>query len=91
MATAQVDPPMIEVVHRESPEPTLPLVVFMHGMLGSILQVGEELMAFLASRHVMPTWEDKVGVIDFPEGQRRHPHVRYYFAMNMGGIFIPMG
>jgi hypothetical protein len=90
-ATAQIDSPTIEVVHRDTPEPKIPLLDFMHQMLSSILLVGEQLMAFLASRHVMTGWEDKVGVVDFPEGQRRHPHVRYYFAMNMGGTLVPMG
>ncbi len=88
---AQVAPPTIEIVHRDTPEPDLPLVMFMHGMLVSILEAGEELMAFLASRHVMPSWENKVSVVDFPEEQRRNPHVRYYFAMNMGGALLPIG
>jgi hypothetical protein len=90
-ATAQIDVPMIEILHRDTPEPKVPLVIFMHCMLSSILRVGEELMAFLANRHVKPGWEDKVGVVDFPEGQRRDPHVRYYFAMNMGGTLVPVG
>jgi hypothetical protein len=90
-AAAEVDPPMIEVVHRDTPQPTIPVVVFMHGMLTSIIAAGEELMAFLASRHVVPGWQGKVAVFDFPDGQRRHPHVRFYFAMNMGGTMIPVG
>jgi hypothetical protein len=90
-AAAEVDPPMIEVVHRDTPQPTIPLVVFMHGMLASIIAAGEQLMAFLASRHVAPGWQDKIAVFDFPEGQRRHPHVRFYFAMNMGGTMVPVG
>jgi hypothetical protein len=89
-ATAQIASPMIEVIHPDTPEPEIPLLDFMHQMLASILLVGEQLMAFLASTHVTPGWEDKVGVVDFPEGQRRHPHVTYYFAMNMGGTLVAM-
>ncbi len=90
-AKGEIDPPMIEIVHPDTPEPNVPLLVFMHQMLSSILRAGEELMAFLASRHVRPGWEDKVGVVDFPEDQRRERHVKYYFAMNMGGTLVPIG
>lgn len=90
-AAAAIDPPMIEVVHQDTPEPTIPLVVFMHGMLASIIAAGEELMAFLASRHMELGWQDKAVVFNFPEEQRRHPHVRFYFAMNMGGTMVPVG
>jgi len=90
-ATAQIDSPMIEVVHRDTPEPNVPVLIFMHQMLRSILRIGEDVMAFLASRHVTAGWEDKVGVVDFPEGQRRSTHVRYYFAVNMGGTLVPVG
>ena len=62
---------MIEVIHEQTPEPEVPLLLFMHEMLNSILRVGEQLMAFLASRHVMPEWENTVCVVDFPEDQRR--------------------
>ena len=88
---AQIDPPMIEVIHEQTPEPEVPLLFFMHEMLNSILRVGEQLMAFLASRHVMPEWENTVCVVDFPEDQRREARVRYYFAMNMGGTLVPIG
>jgi hypothetical protein len=70
---------------------TVPVLIFMHQMLRSILRIGEDVMAFLASRHVTAGWEDKVGVVDFPEGQRRSTHVRYYFAVNMGGTLVPVG
>jgi hypothetical protein len=48
-------------------------------------------MAFLASRHVQPDWEGKVAVVAFSEKERRHPHVKYYFAMNMGGTRTAIG
>jgi hypothetical protein len=88
---AEIEPPTIEVVHDQTPEPIVPLTIFMDNMARSVVNVGEQTMAFLASFHVMPGWEETVTVWYFPEGQRRHPHVRYYFAMNMNGQMTPIG
>jgi hypothetical protein len=82
---------MIEVVHPETPEPIVPLLVFMRDMIASLLTIGEEVMAFLASRHVQAGWEDRVFVADFPEDKRRHPHVRFYYAVDMAGTLMPIG
>src|SRR5208283_4745305 len=87
--SAEIEPPTIEIVHEQTPEPVVPLTIFMENMMRSVVMVGEEMMAFLASYHVMPGWEEKVSVCYFAEGQRRHPHVRYYFAMNMNGQIVP--
>jgi hypothetical protein len=80
-ANAEIKPPLVEIVHEQTPEPAVPVTVFMENMNRSVLAVGEEMMAFLASYHVVPNWEGKVAVCYFSEGERRHPHVRYYFAL----------
>ncbi|HTB00103.1 MAG TPA: hypothetical protein VK804_06470 [Bradyrhizobium sp.] len=90
-ANGQIEPPMIEIVHPDTPEPEVPLLIYMRDMLASLIGVGEGLMAFLASRHVHPGWEGKVTVADFAEHQRRHPHVRFYFAFNLNGALTPIG
>jgi hypothetical protein len=69
----QIDPPMIEIVHRGTPEPQVPLLIFMRDMVASTISVGEELMAFLASRHMQSGWEDAVAIVAFPNEERRHP------------------
>jgi hypothetical protein len=88
---AEIEPPTIEIVHEQTPEPVVPLTIFMDNMVQSVVNLGEQTMVFLASYHVMPSWEQAVSVCYFPEGQRRHPHVRYYFAMNMNGQIVPIG
>lgn len=88
---AQIQLPSIEVVHDETSEPEISLSVFMENMTQSVVNLGESTMVFLATYHVMPGWEDKLAVLYFPEDQRRHPHVHYYFAANMGGQVVPVG
>ena len=89
--SAEIELPTVEIVHDQTPEPVVPLAIFMENMMRRVVNLGEEMMAFLASYHVMPDWKGKAFVCYFPEGQRRHPHVRYYFAMNMNGQIVPIG
>jgi hypothetical protein len=90
-SNAEIEPPTIEIVHEQTSEPVVPLTIFMDNIMQSLVNLGEQTIAFLASYHVMPGWEGKVSVCYFPDGQRRHPHVRYYFAINMNGQIVPIG
>lgn len=90
-ANAEIEPPSVEIVHEKTPEPVVPLAIFMENMTQSVINLGEQMIAFLASYHVMSSWKETVCVWYFPEGERRHPHVRYYFAMNMNGQMVPIG
>lgn len=87
---AKIEPPTIEIVHEQTPEPIVPLSIFMDNMVRSVVNLGEQTMAFFASYHVMPGWEGTVSVCYFEEDQRRRPHVRYYFAMSMNGQIVPI-
>jgi hypothetical protein len=90
-SAARIEPPTIEIVHPETPEPKIELAVFMFGMVESLMRAGEQLMAFLASSHVTPSLRNSIVVFDFPVEERRNPQVRFYFAMDMGGRMVPLG
>jgi hypothetical protein len=82
--------PTVEVIHEKTPEPRTEAAIFMTGLLESVLNMGEQLMAFLADTNVQPAWHG-ISVVEFPPEARRSPHVRYYFAMNMNGVMTPIG
>jgi hypothetical protein len=82
--------PTVEVIHEKTPEPRIEAAIFMTGLLKSVLNMGEQLMAFLADTNVQPAWHG-ISVVEFPPEARRSPHVRYYFAMNMNGVMTPIG
>jgi len=65
--------------------------VFMRDVLNSTLSAGENLMAFLASTNMLPDWKERAMVMEFPPEKRRNPHVKYYYAMNLGGEMCPIG
>jgi hypothetical protein len=87
----QLNEPMLEVVHRETPEPRLPIGAYMRSVLNSTVTMGEELMAFLALDNMLPGWKDTTTVMEMPPERRRHPNVRFYYAINLGGVMQPVG
>jgi hypothetical protein len=86
----KVESPTMEIIHKETPEPRVEVAVFMQGVLESVLNMGEQLMALLAAMNVQPGWQN-VTVMEFPPEARRSPHVRDYFAINMHGVITPIG
>lgn len=88
---SKLNEPMLEVVHRETPEPRLPIGDYMFSVLSSTVAMGEELMAFLALDNMSPGWKDTTTVMEMPPERRRHPNVRFYYAINMGGVMHPVG
>jgi len=90
-ANNEVWPPVLEIIHPQTPEPTIDVGVFMRDVLNSTLSAGENLMAFLASTNMLPDWKERAMVMEFPPEKRRNPHVKYYYAMNLGGEMCPIG
>lgn len=87
----QLNEPMLEVVHRDTPEPRLPIGAYMLSVLSSTVAMGEELMALLALDNMLPGWKDTTTVMEMPPEKRRHPKVRFYYAINMGAVMQPIG
>jgi hypothetical protein len=48
-------------------------------------------MAFLASTNMDSGWKERTTVMEFPPEKRRSPHVKFYYAVNLGGEMHPLG
>ena len=81
-------PPTIEVLHRETPEPTVPLRNFMEQMTESVVNFAETLMAFLCAKRVKPFAGLPVQVGLIPEEQRASKKVRYGYVVWMGDQLV---
>ncbi len=88
LPSGEVMPPTIEVVHRETPEPIVPLHNFMEQMTDSVVNVAETLMAFLCAKHVRPFSGLPVQVGLIPEEQRANKKVRYGYVVWMGDQLV---
>jgi hypothetical protein len=90
-SSGEVWPPVLEIVHPETPEQTIEVAFFMRDVLNCTLSAGENLMAFLASTNMQHDHRQHTMVMEFPPEKRRSPHVKYYHAINLGGEMCPIG
>jgi hypothetical protein len=88
LATGQIVPPTIEVVHPATPEPTIPLRNFMEQMTDSISRLTESLIARLCAQHVNAVGPVPVQVGEVPDNQRKNKRVRYGYLAMMGNQIV---
>ena len=88
LASGQIMPPTIEVVHAETPEPTVPLLIFMEQMTESVVNVAESLIAFLCAKHVRSVGGLPAQVGEIPEDQRDNKKVRFGYAVWLGDQLV---
>jgi|APEBP8051072433_1049376.scaffolds.fasta_scaffold02501_1 hypothetical protein len=85
-----VIPPTIEVFHPNTPLPKSRVIDFFENAFESKVKVVELMVVFLCARNVGEVAGFPVHVIELAPDQRRSPHVRYSYAMPMGGQIVPM-
>ena len=86
----QVHPPTIEIDFRGSQHPLVAISVFMNGMIASLANAFELMLAHLCnlnSRAPGPRFPIYVGMPS--ETRRRWKHVRFYFGSSFNGEFTP--
>jgi hypothetical protein len=88
LASGKIDYPTIEIIHNETPEPRIRLLTFMEQMTSSLLNVLEDLMAFLCAKHVTGRAGISIGVYEIPIEQRANNHVRIGYAAWFGDQLV---
>ncbi len=83
--------PIIQIEHEETPIGLHQLIKFMEFLERMIIDYAELSSAFIKSLSLMKNNPFNEWVSEFPEEQRRHPHVRYYRSVNMGGTSHILG
>ncbi len=87
----QVNPPLVEIQHPDTPIGTLPVVEFLEFVRSTMLQHAEIMLTFIRFAVLMKHNPFGEWVAEFPEAERRHKFVRYYRAINMGGTWRILG
>jgi len=83
--------PLIEVVHPQTPQEPVPIVIFMGKLVDSIVDVVELMLAFLCNRHIRPITGFPVQVHEFPIDNRRTKHVKYGYGVATEKTIIRFG
>jgi len=87
-----VYPPTIEIDFRGSQHPIVAIYAFMDGVIVSLINSFEMMLAHLCNTNSRPPGPMFPIYIDtLPEDRRRWKHVRFYYGSCFNGEFVPIG
>jgi hypothetical protein len=86
-----LSPPTIEVVHAETPQSPVPLLVLMEHIADQLSGVFEIMLAQLCNMNVRPVAGMPLGVVEYNEDQRKAYKCRYGYATRLGDQIVPFG
>jgi len=87
----KVYPPLVEVLHPETPIRALPLVEFLEFIRNTMIDHAEVVLAFIKSATLLRENPFKEAVAEFAEPLRYHKFVRFYRAVNLDGAWRILG
>jgi hypothetical protein len=87
----QVNPPLVEIQHPDTPVRTLPVAEFLEFIRDTMLEHSESILAFMRFAVLLKHNPFGESVAEFPEEERRHKFVRYYRAINVDGNWRILG
>ena len=86
----QLVPPLVQLVHPKTPLDSTPIRGVMSSSCATVVDIVELMIVFLCARHVDPSGDFPIGVIEIPIDRRFNPSVRYGFGMVIGGQLVPL-
>ncbi len=84
LPSGEIRLPTIEVVHPETPEPTIPLGNFMEEVVESVIDLTEQLIVFLCSKHVQNIAGLNVQIGEVSENERGNKKTRFRYVVWFG-------
>jgi hypothetical protein len=86
-----INPPLIEIVHPDTPIRTLPITEFLEFIQNLMLAYAENTMVFIRYAALLKNNPFNEWVAAFPEEERRHKHVQFYRAININDQWRILG
>lgn len=87
----KVYPPLIEIQHPDTPIRSLPVTEFLAFVRDSMLGYAESTLPFIRFAVLLESNPFHERVIELPEHERRHTHVRFYRAVVLNGAWHILG
>lgn len=91
LPSGELNPPSIEVIHRETPQPSVPLLALMEHIADQLATAFEVMLAHLCGANVRPFAGMPLGVIEYDKNQQKAFKCRYGYASRMGDQIVPFG
>lgn len=87
----KVNPPLVEIQHPETPIDPASVVSFSRFVRDMMLDNAETILVLIRLAGLLNHNPFGEWVSDFPEEERRHKHVQFYRALNIGGRWRILG
>jgi len=91
LPSGELKPPSIEIIHPETPQPSVSLQVWMEQIADQLSTVFESMLAYLCGANVRPFAGMPLIVIEYDENQQKAFKSRYGYASRIGSKVVPFG
>ncbi|MGA8611851.1 MAG: hypothetical protein WB760_09075 [Xanthobacteraceae bacterium] len=91
LPSGELNPPSIEVIHPETPQPSVPLLTLMEHVADQLATAFEVMLAHLCGANLHPFAGMPLGVIEYDKNQQKAFKCRYGYASRMGNQIVPFG
>lgn len=91
LPSGELNPPSIEVIHPETPQPSVPLLALMEQIVDQLTIVFEIMLVHLCDVNVRPVAGMPLFVTEYDENQQKAFKCRYGYASRMGNQIVPFG
>jgi hypothetical protein len=91
LPSGALNPPSIEVIHPETPQPPVPLLALMEHIADQLATAFEVMLAHLCGANVQPFAGMPLGVVEYDKNQQKAFKCRYGYATRMGDQIVPFG
>jgi hypothetical protein len=91
LQSGELNPPSIEVIHQETPQPSVPLLIIMGYIADQLATVFEVMLAHLCGANIKHSVGMPLGVIEYNENYQKAFKCRYGYASRMGNQIVPFG
>jgi len=91
LPSGELNPPSIEVIHPETPQPSVSLLALMEQIADQLAIVFEIMLAHLCGVNVRPFAGMPLVVVEYDENQQKAFKCRYGYAGQMENRLVPFG
>jgi hypothetical protein len=91
LPSGELNPPSIEVIHPETPQPSVPLLTLLEHIADQLAAVFEIMLAHLCGANVQSFAGMPLGIIEYDENQQKAFKCRYGYGTRMGEQIVPFG
>jgi hypothetical protein len=91
LPSGELNPPCVEVIHQETPQPSVPLLALMERIADQLATAFEVMLAHLCCANVQPFAGMPLGIIEYDKNQQKAFKCRYGYATRMGDQIVPFG